>query len=167
MRHADRVLCLVLDRAMRGRRVPVNVARGVRLPSRPPARDRLLTAAEVSALAEKLGDDGDLVMAMTYLGLRWSELAALKVADIDVDRRRVHVVERATEVGGRIDVAALKSRASNRHIAIPEALLPAGAGRVADQQPSDLVFPAPYGGDPGNRNWLQRSVFDACCLDLW
>ena len=34
VRYAHRVLCLVLDHAMRSRRVPVNVARGVRLPSR-------------------------------------------------------------------------------------------------------------------------------------
>ena len=110
VRYAHRVLCLVLDHAMRTRRVPVNVARGVRLPKRPPARDRFLTAPQVQALADKLGKDGDLVLAMTYLGLRWSELAALKVADVNLIRRRVHIVERATEVGGRVDIAAPKSR---------------------------------------------------------
>jgi integrase len=76
------------------------------------------------------------VLAMTYLGLRWSELAALRVADVDLVRRRVHVVERATEVGGRVDVAAPKSRASNRYVAVPGLLLPMlGArieGRAAD-----------------------------------
>lgn len=65
-------------------------------------------------MADKLGREGDLVLAVPYLGLRWSELTALKVADVDLVRRRVHVVERATEVGGRVDVSAPMSRASNR-----------------------------------------------------
>jgi integrase len=48
-----------------------------------------------------MGKEGDLVLAMAYLGLRWSELAALRVSDVDVIRRRVRIVERVTEVGGR------------------------------------------------------------------
>jgi len=166
VRYAHRVLCLVLDHAMRTRRVPVNVARGIRLPKRPPARERFLTVAQVQALAGKHGKDGDLVLAMTYLGLRWSELAALRVADVDLARRRVHVVERATEVGGRVDVAAPKSRASNRHVAIPGLLVPVLSARV-DGRPADaLVFTAPNGGYLRNRNWRQRSGFDQAVKDL-
>lgn len=160
VRYAHRVLCLVLDHAMRTRRVPVNVARGIRLPRRPPARDRFLTAAQVHALAGRLGRDGDLVLAMTYLGLRWSELSALKVSDVDLVRRRVHVVERATEVGGHIDVSAPKSQASNRHIAIPALLVSMLSERVEDKTQDSLVFPAPTGGYLRNRNWRQRSGFD-------
>jgi integrase len=168
VRYAHRVLCLVLDHAMRTRRVSVNVARGLRLPRRPPARDRFLTASQVQALAARLGRDGDLVMAMAYLGLRWSELAALKVADLDVDRRRVHVVERATEVGGRMDVCAPKSSASNRYIAIPALLLPMLCERIDGKSQDELVFPAPNGGYLRNRNWRLRSGFDVavCELDL-
>ncbi len=106
VRYSHRVLCLVLDHAMKSRRVPINVARGIRLPRRPPAREQVLSAPQVQALADRMGTEGDVVMAMAYLGLRWSELAALKVADVDLTRRRVHVVERALEVGGRVDVAA-------------------------------------------------------------
>ena len=166
VRYAHRVLCLVLDHAMRSRRVPVNVARGIRLPHRPPARDRFLTAAQVQSLADRLGDDGDLVKAMTYLGLRWSELSALKVGDVDLVRRRVHVVERATEVGGRIDVSAPKSKASNRHIAIPGLLLATLQQRMEGKTADALVFPAPNGGYLRNRNWRQRSGFDVVVEEL-
>ena len=122
VRAAHRVLCLVLDYAIQARRLTLNPARGVRLPRRPPARERILTVEEVQGLADRLGRDGDLVLAMAYLGLRWSELAALKVSDVDLVRRRVRVVERATEVGGKMDVSAPKSRASKRHVAIPALL---------------------------------------------
>jgi hypothetical protein len=40
VRYADRVLCLVLGHAMRTRRVPINVARGVRLPKPRPRGTR-------------------------------------------------------------------------------------------------------------------------------
>lgn len=48
--------------------------------------------------------DQDIVLSLAYMGLRWSELAALRVEDVNLTRRRVHVVQRATEVDGRIDV---------------------------------------------------------------
>lgn len=160
VRYSHRVLCLVLDFAMRTRRVPVNVARGVRLPRRPAPRECILTAAQVWSLADRLGREGDLVLAMAYLGLRWSELAALKVADVDLTRRRVHVVERALEVGGRVDVAPPKSQASNRHIAIPALLLDRLASRVEGKTADQLVFPAPGGGYLRNGNWRKRSGFN-------
>lgn len=166
VRYAHRVLCLVLDHAMRSRRVSINVARGVRLPRRPPARERILTAVEVRALADRLGRDGDLVLAMAYLGLRWSELAALRVADVDLDRRRVHIVERATEVGGRVDVAAPKSTASNRYIGIPGLVLPQLTARADGRERTALVFPAPGGGYLRNRNWRTRSGFDVAVGEL-
>lgn len=166
VRQAHRVLCLVLDYGIQARRLTVNPARGVRLPRRPPARERILTVEEVRALAERLGAEGDLVMAMAYLGLRWSELAALKVSDVDLLRRRVRVVERATEVGGRMDVSAPKSRASRRHVAIPALLEPALRARTAGKPHDALVFSAPDGGYLRNGNWRYRSGWYTATKEL-
>ena len=166
MRQAHRVLCLVLDYAMESRRLTTNPARGVRLPRRPPARERILTVDDVRGLAAGLGRDGDLVLTMAYLGLRWSELAALKVSDIDLVRRRVRIVERATEVGGRMDVSAPKSRASRRHVAIPGLLEPVLRARIAGGQPDDLVFSAPDGGYLRNGNWRSRSGWSRVTAEL-
>ena len=82
------------------------------------------------------------------------------MADVDLVRRRVHVVEQATELGGRVDVSAPKSRASNRHIAIPGLLAEMLLARVEDRPPEALVFSAPNGGYLRNRNWRTRSGFD-------
>lgn len=166
VRYAHRVLCLVLEYGMTTRRLSRNVARGVRLPSRPPARERILSAAQVDALAERLGEHGDLVLAMGYLGLRWSELAALRVSDVDLVRNRVRIVERATEVGGRMDVSAPKSRASARQVAIPAFLRPVLISRVVGKQVDDLVFPAPGGGYLRNGNWRNRSGWRAAVTEL-
>ncbi|MDF2144660.1 site-specific integrase [Knoellia sp. p5-6-4] len=157
VRQAHRVLCLVLDFAIQTRRLALNPARGVRLPRRPPARERILTVDQVASLADELGRDGDLVFAMAYLGLRWSELAALRVSDVDLQRRRVRIVERATEVGGRMDVSAPKSRASRRSVAIPALLEPVLRQRTVDRGADELVFPAPDGGYLRNGNWRSRS----------
>lgn len=156
VRLAHQTLLRVLDHAMRNRRIAVNPARGVLLPRRPPARERILTAAQVDAMADGMGDQGEVVLALVYLGLRWSELAALRVADIDLARRRVRVVERATEVGGKMDVSAPKSRASTRHIAIPSLLLVQLERRPSGRAPEALVFPAPDGGYLRNGNWRRQ-----------
>lgn len=166
VRYAHRVLCLVLDYGMRTRRLSVNVARGVRLPRQAPARERILTVTEVEALASRMGKHSDLVLAMAFLGLRWSELAGLRVADVDLVRGRVRVVERATEVGGRMDVSAPKSPASHRSIAIPGSLRPMMAGRTAGKGPDALVFPAPDGGYLRNGNWRHRSGWSQVVADL-
>lgn len=160
VRLGHRVLCQVLDHAMRTRRVPINVARGIRLPSRPPARETILTVEQVHALAAAMHRDGDIVLAMAYLGLRWSEVAALRVADVDLVRRRVHVVERATEVDGRIDVGQPKSRASNRYIGIPSMILGQLEARVRGKAGTSLIFPSPQGDYLRSRNWRRRSGFD-------
>ena len=166
VRAAHRVLCLVLDYAIQARRLTLNPARGVRLPRRPPARERILTVEEVQALADRLGRDGDLVLAMAYLGLRWSELAALKVSDVDLVRRRVRVVERATEVGGKMDVSAPKSRASKRHVAIPALLEPSLRSRLSGKPHDALVYSAPDGGYLRNGNWRSRSGWAAATREL-
>ena len=166
VRAAHRVLCLVLDYAIQARRLTLNPARGVRLPRRPPARERILTVEEVQGLADRLGRDGDLVLAMAYLGLRWSELAALKVSDVDLVRRRVRVVERATEVGGKMDVSAPKSRASKRHVAIPALLEASLRSRLSGKPHDALVYSAPDGGYLRNGNWRSRSGWAAATREL-
>ncbi|MGL5930194.1 MAG: tyrosine-type recombinase/integrase [Dermatophilaceae bacterium] len=160
VRRAHLVLCLVLDHAMRSRRVPVNVARGVRLPARPPARERILSVEEVDAVVSAMPTDRDVVLAMVYLGLRWSELAGLRVADVSLARRRVTVVERATEIDGRMDVDRPKSKAGHRSIGVPQLLMEPLAVRVEGKGPGDLVFPSPEGTYLRLRNWRRRSGFD-------
>jgi len=49
-------------------------------------------------------------------------------------------VERATEVGGRVDVSASKSRASNRHIAIPGLLVEMLSARVENVGRSGVLL---------------------------
>lgn len=166
VRRAHGVLCRLLDHACRTRRVPVNVARGVRLPKRAPARERILTVTEVHALADGMTSGGDVVLALAYLGLRWSELAALRCEDVNLDRRRIHVVQRATEVEGRIDIDQPKSRAGHRYVPIPARVVPLLEARMAGKSHEGLVFSSPQGGFLRSRNWRRRSGFNRAAASL-
>ncbi len=115
-----------------------------------------MTAANVDDLADELGAQGEVVLALAYLELRWSEMAALRASDVDLARRRVRVVQRATEVRGKIDLAAPKSRASARHVAIPGMLVDLLMARTVGRPADALVFPAPDGGYLRNGNWKRQ-----------
>lgn len=138
----------------------------VRLPKRAPVRERILTVEEVHGLAEAMPRDRDIVLSLAYMGLRWSELAALRVEDVNLTRRRVHVVQRATEVDGRIDVDQPKSRAGHRYVPIPQLLIPSLTERLAGRPKDALVFGSPEGGYLRVRNWRRRAGFDKALESL-
>jgi integrase len=157
VRMAYRVLSLVLDYAVKNRYVAENVAKGVQLPRQSPARDRTLTKDELLALAEVVGDAGrGQVLMMGLAGLRWSEMAALRVGAIDLDANRIHITQGAPEAGGKLDLDTVKSVASVRRVAIPALLADDLRERLRDKSPSDLVFPAPRGGIDRDGNFVRR-----------
>jgi integrase len=76
--------------------------RGLGLP-RPQRRDYVyLTHAQALALAAEAGRGRLLILLLVYTGLRWGEATALRVCDIDLDRRRVDVRRAFSDVGGRV-----------------------------------------------------------------
>lgn len=161
VRYTYRVLSLVLDHAVRLRKLVTNEARGVRLPRARPSQHRYLTVDQVHDLAEAMpAGGGDVVLAMAYLGLRFSEVAALTAGDVDLAARRVHVTRRVTEVGGHLDVSRPKSRASERYIAVPATIAAMLERRTAGQPRDHLVFPSPEGTYLRNGNWRRRSGFN-------
>ena len=213
IRYAHRVLSLLLDFAVRDRRLHRNDAKGVQLPKLPPARKRILTVQQVHALAGALdawpvaenerrrtaydaridrwrqepfkgtspgepsrkpilslltvrpGYGRDVVLVFAYCGLRWSELAALRVCDVDLAAHRLSVVERTTEVGGRLDTAAPKSKKA-RQIAIPRTVASLLAARIEGRQPNDLVFTTQHGQPLRNLNWRRDVRWNQVCAEL-
>ena len=92
----------MLTLAVRDGRLNRNPADDVRLPRPGITEHRYLTHTEVTMLAKECGDYGLLVRFLAYTGLRWGEVSALHVRRVDLDRRRVQVVEAVTEVSGRL-----------------------------------------------------------------
>lgn len=138
------ILAAILDVAVRDRRISSNPARGVSLPRKVSREHRYLTHRELNRLADACGEHGTLILFLGYTGLRWGEASALRVRDIDLRRRRVHVVENAVFVRGEIVVGSPKTY-KRRSVPYPALLAPGMAAAVAGKRPDELVFPDRYG----------------------
>jgi integrase len=120
--------------------------RGVRL-QLPPATTRhvYLTHAQVRALAQAATPRTLEVYVLAYCGLRWSELAGLRVGDVDVLHRRFTVAHAVTVVAGRQHFGEPKGR-KTRTVPYPAFLAGQIADRVKGRLPSAPLFPARGGG---------------------
>jgi integrase len=147
----------VLGAAVEDRRIPRNPCEGVRLPKRKHADRGYLSHAQVAGLAAALDRQPEVVRFLAYTGLRWGEMAALRVQDFDMLRRRVNVSRSVTESGGL--VWSTPKTWERRSVPFPAALadelgtLMIGKGRDA------LVFTDLRDGVLRNSNWRSR-VFD-------
>lgn len=94
---------------------------------------RFLTNDEVAAIASAIDERYRLmVWIAAMLGLRWGEVAGLKVRSVDLLAGRLVVAEALSRDGrGRSRVGLPKSRASTRAIALPRALISAIAAHLA------------------------------------
>jgi integrase len=158
VRHVHRVLHMILASAVADGRIVRNVASGVPLPRAKGRGKRFLTHEQVAALAEATGEYGAVVRVLAYCGLRFGELAALRVAEVDLLRRRIKVSASVTEVNGRLVFGEPKSSHA-RLVPFPRSLVDDLAHACAGKRPDDLVFTAPEGGVLWLRNFRRR-VFD-------
>jgi integrase len=126
-----------------------------------------LTEEEFRLLHEAMHeDDRDFLLVAVGTGLRWGELTALKVKDLDLGGgvptlsvrrawKRNGKGEFALEQHGKFYLGKPKTRESRRRLTLAPAvagtLRRASAGRSAE----DLVFGAPRGGRLDQGNWYE------------
>ncbi len=113
-----RVLSLILDMAVKDGRLARNVATGVNLPRLVKPEHLYLTHDQVEDLARECGYPSDpsrhaaydsrsnetnrlVVLFLAYTGVRFGEMAALRVKRLDLVRRRAAIVESVTPVLGK------------------------------------------------------------------
>jgi integrase len=151
------VVSAALDHAVRSGRIRTNPARGLGLP-RPPRRDYVyLTHGQVRALAAGAGAWRLLILLLAYTGLRWGEATALRVCDIDLERRRIDVRRAFSDVGGHVLLGTPKSHQS-RTVPVPRFIAAEIATAVTGRRPDDLIFTMSSGSVVRLPNW-RRSVF--------
>jgi len=159
VRKAHGVLSGILGAAVRDRRLMANPALGMNLPPLAGKRRRYLSAAQVEALAEAAGPGRAAVLVLSYCGLRWSELAALRVRNFDLLRRRVIIEEAVTEIDGSTIVWGTPKTHSRRSVPLPRFLVDELARTVVNRPGDALAFPSPQGAVLRNRN-ARASWFD-------
>lgn len=161
------VLAAVLDVAVKDRRIPRNPARGVDLPRKGKKRHVYLSHEEVDSLARSAGPaHAPVVYVAAYTGLRWGELSALRVRDLDLERRRLSVNENAVLVGTELHVGSPKTH-ELRSVGFPNFLAEPLKTLAAGKEPRALLFgdgdvhiqrPRSSGA---SRSWFMRALTDA------
>lgn len=157
------VMSSAFDAAIRDRRVHNNPCQGVRYPKTAPKAKIFLSAAQVEQLAQATFDDRQqlIVYTLAYSGLRWGELAGLRVQDFDPLRRRLNIEQTIVEAGGKVHVKAPKDN-EIRSVPAPKFLVEMIAAHVAGCSAGDLIFTAPRGGPLRNRNergrWFDQAA---------
>lgn len=158
LRQSVFVLSAVLDHAVKARRIRTNPARGVALPKAVRRDYVILSHEQVARLAECAGDDGLVVTFLAYTGLRWGEMTALRVCDIDLARKRVDVRQAFSDVGGKLELGVPKSERSRRTVPLPAFVADELGGYLVGKNPTDLVFTTRTGAPLRLPNW-KRHVF--------
>lgn len=120
-----------------------------------------LSVREVELLAdeaEKIGKpvDGLLVRWQAYMGCRIGESLALKVGDVDEDRRRARIGRTWTDDGHGGSMLGTPKNGKARNIAIPRFLMPQIKAQMDGMGDDDWLFRATRGGNVWTNTWRTR-----------
>jgi integrase len=172
VRYVHRIFSLIMELAVRDERISSNPATGVKLPKIAEPGKRFLTVEEVHRLASAaaqypIAEVGQqyraLVLTLAFCGLRWGEVAGLKVGRVNLLRRRLQIKETLIEVRGRLAWDTPKDH-QDREVPIPRFLVDPLAELVAGKAADDLVFTTWRGRPLRNLNW-RRDCFDRAARD--
>lgn len=141
--------------------------RSIRLPSVSQRQAEILNASQLQQLAGTMGAYGPMVY-LAALGLRWGEIAGLRVGDVDFDRGVVTVTRQRTRgEKGRMIEQDPKTRSGKRALSMPDWLTAMLARHLANHSSTvrnvdDWVFVSPDGEPLHYSNWRRRVWLPAC-----
>lgn len=132
-----------------------------------------LSVREVELLAdeaEKIGKpvDGLLVRWQAYTGCRIGESLALKVGDVDADKRRARIGRTWTDDGHGGSMLGTPKNGKARNIAIPRFLMPQIKAQMDGMGDDDWLFRATRGGNVWTNTWRTRiwnKAVKAACME--
>lgn len=177
--HVTGTLRGVLDVAVRDHIIERNPCSGVKLPKKAmrKAKRRYLTPEQVQAVSGHLsGQNRTAFLVLCFVGLRWGEMASLRVSDVDLDQRMLTVETSVSYLptpdgdGGWEWVEGPTKTNQSREAAFPAELTPLLREQVKGKKPDALLFPSQRGGHwrqpakqtKGHRmEWLERALLAA------
>jgi integrase len=137
--------------------------RGIRLPAVEPGPTRIVEPRDLICLADMMSKDfAPMVWLGAVLGLRWGEVAGLRVGRIDLLRKTVTVAEQVTRgIGGVGFSSPPKSAAGHRTLTIPVALVNVLSAHLVQRgltgaEPEAFLFANADGGPLDYSNWRRR-----------
>lgn len=148
----------MLQAAVEEQRLRRNPAVGVRVPAEPRLEQRFLTVSEAMAVADAVHPRmRSLVLVATFGGLRFGELAALRVRDVDTVKGAVRVRQTLVDLGGTVHFGPPKTKRSLRTVTLPRSVATDVASHIqtyTDGESSSLVFTG-MKGQPLRRGWFR------------
>lgn len=150
-----------------------NPCDGVKLPARDDDIDDdedkvFLTEAEFATVQACVAADvRDFVVVAAGTGLRWGEITALMVKDLELDAPVPTLTVRrawkrngrgqfAVDAYGRTYLGTPKTKLSRRRITLSATVVTALRRSIGGKSPEDLVFTAPEGGALNRHNFYNR-----------
>lgn len=182
VRKIHRVLSQIIDMAVRDGRLSQNVAQRINLPRPAKPEHRYLSYDDVERLAQAAGYPSKpskhstmdtranetyrlVVLFLAYTGVRFGEMAALKLRRLDFDRGRAFIAESVTPLHGTGMVWGTPKTHQRRSVPIPDFLLEDLAKHVARHGPEDLVFGSIRSRQP-IRATVFRTAFKAAATEI-
>ena len=155
-------LYAVLKEAVATKKVPSNVADGVKLPRAEKRAHPYLSHEEVAELVAHVGfpQYRTLVAMLAYTGVRFGEAAALRVNSLNLAKRRIMVSRAVAEVGGKL-VEGTPKTWQIRTVPIPKFLIAALRAQTKGKRPKDLLFTSAEGGQLRINTWRRRYFYTA------
>jgi integrase len=142
---AYQVLNGVLKYAIRAKRLVVNPAADIALPSSAGIEKRYLSHQQVQELAVACGRFRTLVLVLAYCGLRFGEATALRQKNVDLKAARIWVEASATKVARRGIVETDTKTHGARKVPIPASVVELLRTELPNEAEA-LVFPSRRGG---------------------
>ncbi|WP_149203844.1 tyrosine-type recombinase/integrase [Actinotalea subterranea] len=172
-RRALSVMRLVLDYAVRDRRISDNVARAVTLPRGATRHEpRWLRAEELRKLADATPIAcRAVVLFLGLTGCRFSEMAALRIDDVIHTQHGLGVrIHRAAPQSKSTHAAIIGSTKTHqtRTVPVPTTLDDYVRTRAAAASPGEYLFPSPTGAIWTNTNFRKRAKWaeTTACVGL-
>ena len=153
------LLSMALSAAVQAGLLSRSPSDGTKLPKRQRREMRFLDIDELYEVAEVI-DPRYRVLVITagLTGARFGELAALRVGDLGLLRRRLTISRSLSEIRSGIKETEPKTAAARRAIALPASLVDDLAHHLATgpHATTDRVFASPDGGPLRRRSFRQR-----------
>lgn len=137
--------------------------RGIHLPAAEPVKAIVPDPVQLIELADAIDPDySAMVWLGAVLGLRWGEVAGLRVGNVDLLHKTVTIAEQVTRGrGGAGDIGPPKTDAARRTLSIPielasELSVHMKAMELTGADPDQLLFPNHDGRPLDYSNWRGR-----------
>ena len=134
---------MALDKAVEERLIHSNPAIGCKLPPLKGKEMKVLTQEEIQRFLIQAKAEGmyELFLLELTTGMRRGELLALRWEDLNFATGKLHIDKQVNPVGGKLVISEPKTKAANRTIILPPAMLEV----LAEYKRgifSDLMFPS-------------------------